>query len=117
MSNNLRIDRAKRIYTVLNIPPESFDEPYNLRTTDINRMSEPFISEYIKNVSSYLNSRGLSELYKLYDIQKVDKYSYLVIIGFALFDTNKVAKNIFYKIVPSVLLILVLYFLFQHFVK
>lgn len=111
LSNNLRVDRAKRIYTVLNIPPESFEEPYNLRSNDINRLAEPFISEYVKYVSTFLNSKGFTELYRLYDVQKVDKYSYLVVIGFSLLDTSKFAKTIFYKIVPTILIVSTLLFL------
>lgn len=109
---NLRIDRVNRIYTVVNIPADAFEEPYNIRTTDINKISEPFIAEYIKQVSITLNTNGLSELFKLYDIQKVDRYSYLIIIGFSLFDTSKMARKIFLRILPSIFVLLLISFLF-----
>lgn len=114
-NSNIRIDRVNRIYTVVNIPPEIFDEPYNMRTSDINKISEPYISEYIKQISNLLNSKGLTELYKLYDVQKIDKFSYLVIIGFSFLDTAKIARNFLIKFLPITLvlsLILVLFFKF-----
>ena len=44
---NLRIDRASRIYTVLNIPEELYGEPYNIRKSDIDAISQTYITEYI----------------------------------------------------------------------
>ena len=35
-----RIDNASRIYTVLNIPENMIEEPYNLRKTDIDNLLE-----------------------------------------------------------------------------
>lgn len=102
---SLRVDRATRIYTVINIPQELFDEPYNLRTSDINKISEPYIATYTKQISTLLDSKGLSELYKLYDIRKIDKFSYLVIIGFSLFDTAKMIRNIFLRFIPITLIL------------
>ena len=107
----LRIDRANRIYTVINIPAEMFEEPYNLRTADINKISEPYITAYIKQISGLLDSKELGELYRLYDIQKIDKYSYLVIIGFSLFDTAKLSRNIFLRFIPTIFIFSTLTFL------
>ncbi len=102
---NLRIDKVNRIYTVINIPESVFEDPYNMRTADINKISEPYILEYTKQITNLLNNKGLTELFKLYDIQKIDKYSYLVIVGFSLFDTQKVAKNIFFKLIPTTIIL------------
>lgn len=102
---SLRLDRVNRIYTVINIPAEMFEEPYNLRTADINKISEPYITAYTKQISGLLDSKGLSELYRLYDVKKIDKFSYLVIIGFSLFDTAIVARNIFLKFLPITLIL------------
>lgn len=107
----LRIDRANRIYTVINIPAEMFEEPYNLRTADINKISEPYITAYTKQISGLLDSKELGELYRLYDIQKIDKYSYLVIIGFSLFDTAKLSRNIFLRFIPTIFILSILTFL------
>lgn len=100
-SLNLRVDGVNRLYTVINIPETLFGEPYNLRTSDIYRISEPYIAEYLKRISNYLNDKGLSELFKRYSLTKVDKYSYLLVIGFSLFDTDKMAKNILFKVLPT----------------
>ncbi len=107
----LRIDRANRIYTVINIPAEMFEEPYNLRTADINKISEPYITAYTKQISGLLDSKELGELYRLYDIQKIDKYSYLVIIGFSLLDTAKLYRNIFLRFIPTIFILSILTFL------
>lgn len=107
----LRLDRANRIYTVINIPAEMFEEPYNLRTADINKISEPYITAYTKQISGLLDSKGLGELYRLYDVQKIDKFSYLVIIGFSLFDTAKLARNIFLRFIPIMFALSILTFL------
>lgn len=112
---NLRIDRVNRIYTVVNIPQELFKPPYNIRSSDINKISEPYISEFIKQVSTLLNNSGLNELYKLYDVKKIDKYSYLIVIGFSIFETQKIATNFFTKFIPISLLILIIILITHHF--
>ena len=61
---NMRIDRADRIYTVLNIPTDLFEEPYNLRKEDIDSIAQKYIKDYISELSKFLNSIGLSELYE-----------------------------------------------------
>lgn len=99
---NTRVDGAYRLYTVINIPQELVEEPYNLRRTDIDAISQNFIREYSTQISRYLNSQGLSEMYDFYDVTKVDKYSYLVIIGFSLFNTQKFYTGIFYVALPIV---------------
>jgi hypothetical protein len=100
--SGLRIDRVKRIYTVINVPETLFESVYDLKTSDINRVSQSYITERLRNVSKTLNGIGLSELFKTYETKKVDKYSYLVIIGFSLFDTKKVANNLWFKIIPTI---------------
>lgn len=97
---NSRIDRVYRIYTVLNVPTDLIEEPYNLRKQDIDTLSARFISEFTTQISNYLNSIGLAELYDLYEIRKVDKYSYLVVIGFSLFRTDKFFSSLFFRWLP-----------------
>lgn len=99
-----RIDNAYRIYNVLNIPTDIIGEPYNLRKSDIDKISENFIKDYSIEISKFLDSKGLKELYTFYDISKVDKYSYLVVFGFSLFKSNKYYNNIRYKIIPTIIL-------------
>lgn len=111
----MRVDNAYRIYTVLNIPEDYIGEAYSLVKSDINRISENYIREYGSAVSTYLNSIGLTELFRSYEIRKVAKYSYLIVIGFSLINTTKFYNNIYYKLLPSLLVIsLVAYFLLRN---
>ena len=61
---NMRIDNADRMYTVLNIPTNLLEDPYNLRKSDVDALSSTFIKDYVGGLSEYLNSIGLAELYK-----------------------------------------------------
>jgi hypothetical protein len=97
-----RIDNAWRIYNVINIPDEVIGEPYNLRKADIDKIAESSVKEYTTELSKFLNTKGLQELYDFYEVKKVDKYSYLVIIGFSLFKSNEYYDTIRYKILPTI---------------
>ena len=111
---NIRIDNAYRLYTVLNVPEELIGEAYSLKKSDIDRISETYIREYVFEVSKMLNSKGLMELFRTYEIKKVDKYSYLIVIGFSLFETPKFYNNLYYKFIPSLLILsTIAYFLFR----
>lgn len=101
---NLRIDGAQRLYTVINVPEELVGEAYALKKSDIDRISENYIRSYSGELSQLLNDRGLQELFRVYEIKKVDKYSYLLVIGFSLFKTQKY-YNILYYVVTPVLII------------
>jgi len=94
-----RVDRVGRIYTVINIPVELV-EPYNMRKSDIDSVAQNFVREYTSALSNFLNSNGLLELYDFYDIEKVEKYSYLIVFGFSIFNTQKVAKNLLFWGLP-----------------
>jgi hypothetical protein len=102
---NIRIDNAKRMYTVLNIPEELIGEPYNIRKSDIDKIAEKFIREYSMQVARFLDSKGLQEMYDFYKVDKVGKYSYLIVIGFSLFRSHEYYNNIYYKIIPSVIIL------------
>lgn len=109
----IRIDRAKRLYTVINIPEELVGEAYSLKKSDIDRISENFIKKYGEELSIFLNSKGLNELYEYYEIRKVDKYSYLLVWGFRLFKTHKFYNNLYYKVTPTILILsIILLFVF-----
>jgi len=108
---NVRIDGAKRLYTVINVPEELVGEAYSLKTSDINRISENYIKSYTEELSKFLNSKGLNELYETYDVKKVDKYSYLIIIGFRLFKSHVFYNRIYYILTPSLILSLIILFL------
>jgi len=110
---NVRIDSAKRIYTVLNVPEDLIGENYALKKADIDKISENYIREYTSEISKYLSSKGLTELYNVYKVDKVDKYSYLIVIGFSLFKSDKYYNNLYYKVIPTVVVLsTILLFLF-----
>jgi hypothetical protein len=104
---NIRLDNIFRFYTVLNIPQEVIEEPYNFRKSDIDSISRNFIREYISQLSQYLNSKGLSELFELYDMEKVDKYSYLLVFGYSLINTKRLANNFMFIWLPIIILTLI----------
>jgi len=113
-SLNIRVDNAQRLYTVLNVPEELIGEAYSLKKSDIDRISETYIREYVFEVSKLLNTKGLMELFRTYEIKKVDKYSYLIVIGFSLIETPKLYNNIYYKVIPSIVVLSTMaYFLFR----
>ena len=113
-SLNIRVDNAERLYTVLNVPEELIGEAYSLKKSDIDKISETYIREYVFEVAKFLNSKGLMELFRTYEIKKVDKYSYLIIIGFSLLETPKLYNNIYYKFIPSIVILsTIAYFLFR----
>lgn len=103
-NSGLRIDRVKRIYTVVNVPESLFDDVYGMKTSDINRVSQSYITDKVREISKILNAIQLTELYKLYETKKVDRYSYLLVIGFSLFDTKKLADFLWYRIIPITIL-------------
>ena len=102
---NIKVDLAYRLYTVVNVP-DRMGEPYNLRTVDLNRESELHIKEYIRKLSVFLDSIGLSEMYGYYSpTKKLGKYSYLLVIGFKHMNSVKL-NNIFWFIIAPVILFL-----------
>lgn len=98
-----RVDNISRIYTVLNIPADLIEEPYNIRKSDIDNISRNFIKEYTNQLSSFLDNNGLRELYDFYEVEKVDKYSYLLVFGYNLFNTKKVARSLIFICIPVIL--------------
>lgn len=97
---NIRVDNAYRMYTVINIPEEIIGEAFSLKKSDIDRISENYIKEYLSELGKYLNSNGVSEIYEIYETKKVDKYSYLVVIGFSLFRSNEFYNKLYWRYIP-----------------
>lgn len=97
----IRIDSAYRMYTVLNIPEELIGEAYSLKKSDIDRISENYVKQYSSELSTYLNQKDLTELFDFYEIKKVDKYSYLLVYGFSLFNSTKYYNTIYYILLPT----------------
>ena len=107
-----RVDKAWRIYSVINIPIEEVGEPYNLRKTDIDKISEASIKEFSIALSEFLDSNGMNELYKFYEVKKVDKYSYLLVFGFSLFMSNEYYDRIRFRVIPIATIVSILLGLF-----
>lgn len=103
----IRIDDANRMYTVLNIPEEIVGEAYSMKKSDIDRIADNYIRKYCGDLGSYLNGIGMTELYDFYELKKVDKYSYLIIIGFSMFRTD-IRRERFMKYVLPVSIVTVL---------
>lgn len=95
-----RIDSASRIYTVVNVPEDLVGDAYALKKADIDKISENFIRQYYVELGNTLNQRGLQELFDVYEIKKVDKYSYLLVIGFKLFNSVKYYNLLYYVFTP-----------------
>jgi hypothetical protein len=110
---NVRVDNAFRMYTVLNIPEEIFGEPYNLRTSDIDTISQTYLRDYVRRLSDFLNSQGLSELYDFYEpIKKVEKYSYLIVLGFKPFNSVRYNNIFYFRIIPIISILFLIGLLF-----
>ncbi len=104
---NIKIDNASRLYTVINIPNDLVGEAYSLKKSDIDRISENYIKQYSSDLSKFLNSRGLSELYSFYKTEKVGKYSYLLIFGYSQFKSDIYYKNLYYRAIPISIILLI----------
>ncbi len=104
---NIRIDRAYRLYTVLNIKDELIDINYIFDTKYLEYVADKQITEFMKKLSSYLNSKRLNELYSYYGkIERVSKFGYLITIGFSLFQSHKFIKKSI--IISSILTLLII---------
>ena len=103
-SFGVRIDKAWRIYSVINIPIEDVGEPYNLKRSDIDKIAESSIKGFSSELGIFLDAKGLKEMYDFYEVQKVDKYSYLLVFGFSLFKSNEYYDKIRFRVIPAVVL-------------
>ena len=101
---NLRIDSAQRLYTVINVPEELIGEAYALKKQDIDRISETYIRGFSGELTQTLNEKGLQELFRVYEIRKVEKYSYLLVIGYSLFESQRYYNSLYYIITPLLIL-------------
>ena len=98
----LRIDKAQRMYTVLNIPEEIVGDAFSLKKTDIDRISENYIKEYSSEITRFLTLKGLGELLSFYEVRKVDKYSYLIVIGYSMFKSNEYYDKLYWRVYPII---------------
>lgn len=109
----LRKDLACRLYTVVNVPEELVGDAYSLRKGDIELITKNYVESYTQDVSKWLNENGLQELYKIYEIKKVEKYSWLIVMGFSLFRTQTFYNRVYFIGIPlAILSIILLLFIF-----
>jgi hypothetical protein len=97
---NVRIDRAYRLYTVLNVPEELIGEAYVIKKSDVDRIAEAYIKDFSKELGDFLNSKGLNELYDYYTLTKVSKYSWHLVMGFSLFRSNEWYDKLYLRYIP-----------------
>jgi len=87
-------------------------EAYALKKSDIDRISENYLRQFSADLGGFLDSKGLKELYQVYDIKKVDKYSYLLVFGFSLFKSQKLYTRLYTVGAPlAVISLIILLFL------
>ena len=111
----IRVDRAYRLYTILNIPEELIGEAFSLKKSDIDRLSEPYIKEFTNELGAFLNSKGLSEMYDFYELSKEDKFSWKIVIGYKLFKSNEYYDRIYFRYIPIVSIISIVASLLVYF--
>ena len=103
----IRVDDVNRMYTVLNIPEEIIGDAYSVKKSDIDVIADNYIRQYCGDLGSYLNGIGMTELYDFYEFKKVDKYSYLIVIGFSMFRTD-IRRERFMKYVLPISIVVAL---------
>ena len=108
---NLRIDKASRLYTIFTIPSDVIEEPYNIRRADFDTLVQNFIKSYTNDLSKFLNSKGLNEMYDIYEMEKIDSYNYLLVYGYSLFKSDRFMFNLYKFGAISAIIAIILIFL------
>lgn len=109
---NIRVDKAYRMYTVINIPPEYTNSSYNITDNSTNLLTNLYIRRYLNKLTEYFNSIGLIELYRIYEFKKIYDNSYLLIIGFSLFKSTVYYNILYFVITPVFVLFIIIFCLF-----
>ena len=71
---------------------------------NVSKISETYIRGFSGELTQMLNERGLQELFRVYEIRKVEKYSYLLVIGFSLFESQRYYNTVYYIVTPLLIL-------------
>lgn len=114
---NIRIDEAYRLYTVININNDTIEDirlsnqnydllPKQMEDNYIDSLYQKTMKDFTNMLSTYLDSKGLSELYDFYQIEKINKFSYLVVMGFSLFRSDEFYKKLYQTIQISIVSII-----------
>lgn len=84
---NLRIDKAQRIYTVVNCSSDVLKYGNNLATKEIK--------EYVSKVDKLFIDIGLTEYVGIRDIQQISELDFLVVFGYKGFDTTSFYNRLY----------------------
>ena|ERR1035437_3132335 len=103
---NLRFDRVGRLYTVLNLNAEDIAN-YGPKLSA--QIVQKYINDYISKADKLFLNLGLTELIGLVEIKKIDELNYLIVFGYSLFNSRKVAN---WLIALGVILLIVLSYLY-----
>lgn len=101
---NLRKDNVSRLYTVLNLPEDV--------TIYGKELVDKYITKYVADINTFCKEIGINELIAILDSQRIDSTNYLLVFGYAGFNTAKIANRLIYLSVTSILVIGA-YFLFR----
>jgi hypothetical protein len=115
---NIRVDNASRMYTVINLEEDNeMNENYNLSRSFLESQFEKTLKDQSTALATYLNSKGLNEMYSFYGVTKLTKYSFLVIYGFSLFKSDTLIEKIYNYLKGSgiiAIIITIFYFIVQY---
>ncbi len=85
--SGLRIDRAYRMYTVLNIPNST------LNYGDV--ATKEYVDDYLSKIGLFLNKLNFTELIAIYGESKfIDRNNYLIVLGFSGLNTTKIFNRL-----------------------
>jgi len=87
---DLDYDRAYRIYTVLNLTPNTTENIQKYGYRYLDNESEKFISDLNKQLTKY----GLMELVGLSRVDQISNSSIHIVVEFSLLKTTKLYRNI-----------------------
>lgn len=75
---NMRTDRLKRMYTVINVP----DETQMYGEENAARLTETFLKNWLASLDKYLLENGIKEFTKVEEITPIDNQNFLVVIRY-----------------------------------
>ena len=84
---NLRIDKAQRIYTVVNCSPDVAKYGKNL--------AEREIKEYVNKAEKLFINIGILEYIGIRDIEQISELDFLVVFGYKGFNTTKFYNRLY----------------------
>lgn len=99
----LRLDKAKRFYTVCNCDKDV--EKYG------KNLAEKYIKEHINKCEKIFINSNLIEFVGVWDITQLDETNYLIVFGFKGFRTERLFRNSI--ILSSILVGTGIYFFFN----